>query len=150
MIKNHTPSALHHAGAFLMLKLPKGGVRLLVIDGKKFNIPVKKLTRKAEFLDKFAQRTEDGVLQRELIGVYFNYQLQLGSTTNTAEYQRLWAKLTEPVEFHTVTVPDESGDYTFIAYVSNVGDEIRKQEATRNYWKNLTVNFIAKAPARSR
>jgi len=122
---------------------------MLIIDGKSYNIPVVSLKRKADFLDKYASRTEDGVLQRELIGVYFNYQLQLGKTVDTQEYARLWRKLTEPVEFHTVTVPDESGDFTFTAYFSNLGDEIRKQVGSRNYWQNLTVNFTAKAPARS-
>jgi hypothetical protein len=122
---------------------------MVIIDGITYNVPVISIKRKADFLDKYAERNEDGDLLRGLIGVYFNYQLQLGSTTDTAEYARLWDKLTEPVEFHAVTVPDESGDYTFTAYFSSVGDEIRKQTAAKNYWKNLTVNFTAKSPARS-
>jgi hypothetical protein len=119
----------------------------LTIDGSTYDIPVIGITRKADFLDKYAERTEDGVLHRELIGVYYNYQLQLGSTTDTAEYALLWAKLTEAEEYHTVTVPDESGDYTFVAYFASVGDEIRKKAASANYWKNLTVHFIAQSPA---
>ena len=54
----------------------------------------------------------------------------------------------KPVEFHEVTVPDEDGDYTFTAYFSNVADELLRKVAEKNYWKNLTVNFIAKKPAR--
>lgn len=119
---------------------------MVKIDGTEFNVPVVSIKRTADFLDKFATRTESGDLQRELIGVYFNYQLQFGSTLNMDEYAALWSKLTEATEFHTVTVPDESGDYTFTAYFAGVGDEMRKQTATKNYWKNLTVNFIAKAP----
>lgn len=122
---------------------------MVKIDGITYNVPVVSIKRKADFLDKYADRNEQGDLLRELIGVYFNYQLQLGSTTDTAEYARLWDKLTEPVEFHTVTVPDESGDYTFMAYFSNVGDEVRKIQNAKNYWNKLTVNFIAKSPARS-
>lgn len=57
--------------------------------------------------------------------------------------------VTEPVEFHTVTVPDEAGDYTFKAYFSNVGDELLRKKGAKNYWKGLTVNFIAKKPART-
>ncbi len=121
---------------------------MIKIDGITYNIPVVSIKRRADFLDKFADRSELGDLLRELIGVYFNYQLQLGSTTDTEEYARLWDKLTEPVEFHTVTVPDEAGDYTFTAYFANVGDEVRKIQNAKNYWKNLTVNFIAKSPAR--
>nr|DAU00096.1 MAG TPA: hypothetical protein [Caudoviricetes sp.] len=121
---------------------------MIIIDGKSYNIPVISLKRQAEFLDKYANRTEDGALHRELIGVFFNYQLQFGITTDTAEYQKLWEKLTEPEEFHTVTVPDEKDKYTFTAYFSNVADEMLRKKANKNFFQNLTVNFIAKAPAR--
>lgn len=119
---------------------------MIVIDSITYDIPILSIKRKADFLDKYAERTEDGVLHRELIGVYYNYELQFGRTTNTTEYALLWNKLTEVTEFHAVTVPDESGDYTFTAYFANVSDELRKTAAS-NFWKNLTVNFIAKSPA---
>lgn len=122
---------------------------MIKIDGMPFNVPVLELTRKADFLDKFAKRTDDGVMQRELIGVYFNYQLRLGIADDANEYQRLWDKLTEPIEFHTVTVPGTDGNYTFKAYFSNVGDKLLMKRIERNYWQDLTVNFIAQMPARS-
>lgn len=121
---------------------------MLYIDGIGYKIDVMSVKRTADFLDKYAERTENGDLERELIGVYFNYKLQLGPGVDRAEYARLWDKLTEPVEFHEVTVPDEDGDYTFTAYFSNVADELLRKVAEKNYWKNLTVNFIAKKPAR--
>lgn len=121
---------------------------MLYIDGIGYKIDVLSVKRTADFLDKYAERTENGDLERELIGVYFNYKLQLGHGVDRAEYARLWDKLTEPVEFHEVTVPDEDGDYTFTAYFSNVADELLRKVAEKNYWKNLTVNFIAKKPAR--
>lgn len=40
-------------------------------------------------------------------------------------------------------------DYTFKAYFSNVGDELLRKKGAKNYWKGLTVNFIAKEPART-
>ena len=121
---------------------------MLYIDGIGYKIDVLSVKRTADFLDKYAERTENGDLERELIGVYFNYKLQLGPGIDRTEYARLWDKLTEPVEFHEVTVPDEDGDYTFTAYFSNVADELLRKVAEQNYWKNLTVNFIAKKPAR--
>lgn len=121
---------------------------MLYIDGIGYKIDVLSVKRTADFLDKYAERTENGNLERELIGVYFNYKLQLGPGVDRAEYARMWDKLTEPVEFHEVTVPDEDGDYTFTAYFSNVADELLRKVAEKNYWKNLTVNFIAKKPAR--
>lgn len=119
---------------------------MIIIDGITYNVPVISVRRKAEFLDKYAERTEGGNLRRELIGVYFNYQITFGRTANVAEYAALWNKLTEAVEFHTVTVPDESGDYTFVAYFSNVGDELVKTRGAANFWSGLTVNFIARSP----
>jgi hypothetical protein len=118
----------------------------IIIDGTTYDIPVLSIARTADFLDKYAERTEDGVLHRELIGVYFNYKIQFGSSTDTVEYAALWNKLTEAEEYHTVTVPDESGDYTFTAYFASVGDSLRKAGA-KNFWKSLTVNFIAQSPA---
>jgi len=46
-------------------------------------------------------------------------------------------------------VPDESGDYTFTAYFAGISDELRKTAGVKNYWKGLTVNFVAKSPART-
>ncbi len=122
---------------------------MIIIDGNSYDIPVKSINRRADFLDKYAERTNDGRLHRELIGVYFNYQLKLGTIRDLDEYERLWLKLTEPVEFHTVVVPDEAGDYEFEAYFSNVGDKLRKKVGVRNYFTGLTVNFISREPARS-
>jgi hypothetical protein len=122
----------------------------IVIDGELFDIPILSIKRKADFLDKYAERTEDGVLHRELIGVYFNYELAFGRTHNVTEYALLWAKLTEVEEFHEVTVPDfdgTGGQYTFQAYFAGISDEVRKEDATKTFWKNLVVNFIAQSPA---
>lgn len=124
---------------------------MISIDGSTYNVGVISLKRKGEFLDKYAERTEDGVLHRELIGVYFNYQLKLGWSYDDPDgYNSLWNKLTEAKEFHTVTVPDgSSGNFTFQAYFSNVGDELFLHKGNKHYWRNLTVNFIAESPAKT-
>jgi predicted ATP-grasp superfamily ATP-dependent carboligase len=120
----------------------------IVIDSTTYDVPVISIKRKADFLDKFAERTEDGILHRELIGVYKNYELAFGRTTNTTAYAALWAKLTEAVEFHTVTVPDLDGaSFTFTAYFASVSDELQRTTSAKTFWKHLTVNFIAQAPA---
>ena len=41
------------------------------------------------------------------------------------------------------------GEQFKIAYFSNVGDELLRKKAEKNYWKNLTANFIAQKPART-
>lgn len=122
---------------------------MIIIDGGRYDVDVVSLKRKADFLDKYAERTEDGDLKRELIGVYFNYELKFGPGVDPTEYGRLWNKLTEPTEYHQVTVPDCEGDYIFTAYFSGIADEILLKKTSRNFWQNLTVTFTAKAPART-
>lgn len=123
---------------------------MVIIDGTTYDVPVSSLQRKAEFLDKYAQRVESGDLQRDLIGVYFNYTLQFTSSVLHAdEYQALWNKLTDPVKFHDIKVPDFDGYYTFKGYVSNVSDEILWQKDGKGTWKNLSCDFIAKMPAKT-
>lgn len=120
---------------------------MIRIDGSWYEVPVVSLSRKAEFLDRYAGRTEDGVLHRELIGVYYNYQLKLGVARDSEEYDRLWRKLTQAQPFHTVTVPGAGGDYTFEAYFADVKDSLLHSSG-ENYWTGLTVSFIARQPAR--
>jgi hypothetical protein len=120
------------------------------IDGLVYNVPIKALHRKADFLDKYAERVDDGTLQRELIGVFFNYELEFGTTTDTAEYNRLWDKLSEPEEFHTVSVPDGNSTLTFQAYFAGVNDDLyRVDREDQTFYKNLKANFIARSPART-
>ena len=124
----------------------------IVIDSTTYDVPIVNLDETCDFLDKYAERTDDGVLKRELIGCYFNQQIQFGTPFNTAQKAAmtlLWTKLTEAVEFHTVTVPDIDGvDFTFIAYFSNVKRSLRKWTNDKTYWKLMYVNFIAQSPAK--
>lgn len=119
----------------------------ITIDENTYNVPVISLNRSADFLDKMAERTNDGVLHRELIGVFFNYQLKFGKAS-MADYALLYDKLTEPEEFHTVIVPTESGSVEFQAYFAGIKDNLKRIDGSLRYWTGLTVNFIAKEPGR--
>ena len=125
---------------------------MIIIDEIEYDIPVVSLKRKSEVLDKYAERVESGDLKREIIGVYFNYELTFGrSSNNPSAYAALWLKLTEPVPFHTVNVPDDNGYVTFTAYFAGVSDELvkSKDDGVTNFWRNLTATFIAQSPART-
>jgi hypothetical protein len=124
---------------------------MVKIDGDVYNVGVVSLKRKADFLDSEAtKRLENGDMYRDLIGVYFNYDLQLEpqNAKNYNEYNRLWEKLSERAEFHAVTVPYGDGEYSFVRYFASVADELMVKSGDKNYWKGLTVNFKAKQPAR--
>jgi hypothetical protein len=122
---------------------------IINIDGITYNVPVISLIRHADFLDKSAERTLDGVLHREMIGVFFNYELVLAASSDTGEYQALWDAITEPEEFHTIIVPDKTNGTKrqFTAYFSSIKDELIKSRSGLNYWNKLTIHFIAKRPA---
>lgn len=115
----------------------------IVIDSTTYNVPIKTLKRKAEMLYKFAERTANGVLHSELIGVYYNYSLQAGmSVNNVTDYAALWTKLTSAVTSHSITVLGT----TFNCYFANISDEVVKDQST-DYFRNLTFDVIAISPA---
>ena len=117
------------------------------IDGVYFDVPFLSIKRTADFLDKYAERTEDGDLKRELIGVYFNYQMSFGTIDDDTLYNALWDKLTEPVEYHNFAVPTTGGRYSFRGYVSGVSDEIEKLLNNTAKFQGLQCKFTAKQPA---
>lgn len=121
------------------------------IDGIYYDLPLVSIKRTADFLDKFAERTEDGILNRELIGVYYNYTMTVGTSSSfpNNDYNAFWDKITEPVEFHEITLPDGKGKYTFTAYVSSVSDEFEKVLESGAEFKSFTCKFTARAPART-
>jgi hypothetical protein len=123
---------------------------MITIDGTSYAVSILEENRSADMLFKYAERTEDGILHSELIGCYFNYKgLRLGKITDTTLYASLWQKLTEPVESHSITVFDETGEYTFDAYFANIKDALRIVKAGMPYWKDLTFDIVAISPART-
>jgi hypothetical protein len=120
---------------------------MIRIDSEDFDVEITSIDMAADMLDKFAERTNDGVLHRELIGVYYNFQITFASGyKNTAEYAKLWRKLTEAVEFHEVTLWDEDGEYTQTGYFAETNHSISKLKNGTPYWKSLSTSFIAKQP----
>lgn len=121
---------------------------MITIDGTGYDIPVKAVRRKADFLYKYAKRSVRGDLSAELIGVYYNYEVEMGAGyIDPAEYDLLWHKLTEAEVFHEVVVWEGSGTRTFSAYFAEVSDELRKVKDGTGYFGGLTFSFIAKEPA---
>lgn len=121
----------------------------MYIDGEYFALEIVEMDMQAEFLDKFAERTQLGDLDRELIGVYEKYpSIKFEETTDVKEFNRLWKKLTEPTEFHTVQLPNPEGDLTFVMYVSGVKAKLLRKYNRQYYFKDLSVTFTPRAPTR--
>ena len=81
--------------------------------------------------------------------MYFNYTLTFPNLAlNIAEYEKLWNKVTEPVEFHDFVVPGTTGTFSFRGYITTAGDALRRVHNNKNYWGGLSIKLIAKEPAR--
>jgi hypothetical protein len=123
---------------------------MITIDGITYNIPIISQGRTSDPLYKYAERTEDGILHSQLIGIFFNYKgVKFGSITDVSLYASFWQKITEPVEYHSIVMYDEDGTYTFNAYFAGISDAIRKVVGSTPYWTGLTMDVIAISPART-
>lgn len=125
-------------------------MNVITIDGRKFNVAVDKLTRKASVLDgKNAGRVLSGRMDRDIIGTYYNYELSFGtSMLSPVDYDALYELLTAPVDYHTITVPYGQGTKTFQAYVANASDTLSLMTDKMNLWGDLAIAFVAMEPER--
>lgn len=120
------------------------------IDGTEYKVPIISLDRKADKLYKYANRTANGNLRAELIGVYKNYSIVFGRNADSIEYANLYDVLTDTTVFHEVTLPDEKGlPITDTFYFANVKDKFVRVKDSYAYVKGLSVDVIAKDPART-
>ena len=118
---------------------------MIIIDDTEYDIPIVSLEGQADMLDKYAERTADGVLHRELIGVYDNYEIQFAASyRNSQAYSDLWFKLTEPAPWHTVKFPTILGEREIVGYFANTRHKASKQKGTTTYWKGLVTSFVSR------
>jgi hypothetical protein len=123
---------------------------LITIDGNTYDVPIVDMPISYETLDKSAKRTADGVLHREIIGIFAKYEILFGvSNANPTAYAALVDKLTEPVEFHTVILPTETGTLTATCYFGPVKHQLYRVRGSNKYYKGLSVSIIPKSPTRA-
>lgn len=121
---------------------------VISIDGIDFGVGLVKIDRTVDVLDKMAKRTIDGGLKREILGVYFNYKLTFSSFSDMEQYSRLFDKLTEKKEFHTIKVPTNTGYDVYQGYIAKVSDVIEYVSGDKRRVSGLTCEFIARNPTR--
>lgn len=119
---------------------------IIKIDNKEFGVGLVKINRHVDVLDKYAKRTISGDLKREILGVYFNYELSFGAFYDMNEYSRLFDKLTEKKEFHVIQIPTNKGSDVYKGYISKVRDVIEYVNGDERRITGLTCSFVAKEP----
>lgn len=120
----------------------------LLIDGEPFGVGLVQITRHADVLDKYALRTIDGDLRREILGIYFNYELTFGTFYDMEQYDRLFQKLTEKKEYHMITIPTNTGFDTYKGYISKVRDIIEYVNGEDRIIRGLSCSMVSKKPTR--
>ena len=126
--------------------------RGIIVDGIKYNLPLVSVKRNFDFLYKDgAGRTEDGFFHGELIGVYCNFNLTVGTSSafEDNDYEQFIDKMSEPTEQHEFSLPMKNGYYNFTGYLGSVSDEyelILEEDVT---YKGFTCNMVADRPART-
>lgn len=122
--------------------------KYIQIDNSEYKVPlISPIDRKGDILDLTANRTEDGVLHREVIGTYYNYTLNFLATGDQAEYERLWWKLTEPVASHMIQLPYQPE--AFEGYFGSCKDNVTLITADGQKAKGLSCNLVCTRPSRN-
>ena len=122
------------------------GSSTIRIDNEDYGVGLVKIDRHVDVLDKVAKRTLDGDLHREILGIYFNYELTFGSFWDMQQYSRLFDKLTEKKEFHIIEIPTNTGYDTYKGYISKVKDVMEYVNGNERRIKGLKCSFVAKEP----
>ncbi len=119
----------------------------LIIDGTTYNIPLISIKRNLDFLEKYAERSEDGDIQIETIGLYKNYTISIGLIEDAELYDQLIEHITDcENRFHHVTLPDASKQFDFYGYFSSIKDEVEKVLENGAQYKGLSWNMKSKQP----
>lgn len=122
--------------------------KYIQIDGTEYKVPLlSPIDRKGDILDLVANRTEDGVLHREVIGTYYNYTLNFLNNGDQAEYEALWWKLTEPIASHQIQLPYQPE--AFEGYFGSCKDNVTLITPDGMQAKGLSCNLVCTRPSRN-
>ena len=123
----------------------------ITMDGVTYStLHVVSLKRSFSVLDgENAGRVQTGRMDRDIIGTYYNYQVEIDPDASREDYDACFWAISAPVDSHTLVVPFAQSTLTFEAYVSQGQDELTFMEDNANRWENLGFNFIAMEPQRA-
>jgi hypothetical protein len=124
----------------------------ITIDGTEYDVALKIVNRKIDKLYKYAERVENGDLKSEILGVYFNFDVECGkSDRNATAYDNLIDKISEPTEVFEISMPyTRNSVLTFDCYFAGISDVARVwKEDNTIFYRDLRFSIIAISPART-
>lgn len=126
---------------------------IFTIDGVDLRLWVTGIKRSFAVTDsEHSGRVKNNEMYRDVIGTFYNYTLTVEpDPDHRADYDTFYDIITAATDFHTVVFPYGQGTIEFKAYVTSGDDEpsfITESGSQITRYKNLSVQFIAKAPQR--
>jgi hypothetical protein len=120
----------------------------VIIDNTRYDVHIVNDEQAADVLDKYAERTNDGVLHHEVLGTYYNFEIEFEPIQDPELHERFYNDLTAPKNVRTVTIPGLFTTYTFDCYIRVDKVKMVRHKLTGNLYEGLKVSFIAIGPAR--
>lgn len=128
---------------------------MIEVDGKQYKVAVNSVNLDAEFMYKYAQRTENFDLSYELGAVFYNQTITLGcEDTDNEDFVELYKVLTTKSTIdngtgHNVKLWTPLGQLTFLMYPNKVSVNLHKQRGNKTWWDSMQVKFIMIKPVES-
>lgn len=125
---------------------------MIEIDGKNYNVSVTSVGLDAEFLYKYATRTENFDLNYELGAVYYNQTLTFGcEDSDNQDFVDLYKLLSTKSKIdkgtgHNVKIWTPMGQLTFLMYPNKITVKMLKQRDNKTWWSDMQVKFIMIKP----
>ncbi len=124
---------------------------LFYLDNESFDVKLVGITRSvSNVLQYDTQSPVDGVRHRHIMGKYIEYTLTFPEVIPEgleAEYSRLYDKLTELKDWHTVKLPFNNALLTFEASVEDgITDNLIRRRNGNYQWGGLTFILKSRKP----
>lgn len=125
---------------------------MVEIDGREFNVAVTAVNLDAEFMYKYAQRTENFELNYELGAVYYNQSLTFGvEDSDNKDFVDLFQLLSTKSSIdngtgHNVKLWTPMGQLTFLMYPNKLSLKLLQQKESKTWWSDMQVKFIMIKP----
>lgn len=120
---------------------------MITIDGEKFKVGIVKIERKTRIEKELKGTTLDGVSHYEIIGTYFDYIVTINTKAiYITEYDRLFEKVTEPVESHQVSIPYNQEQINIRANITISNTSIIHNFKNFRRWGEMKITFTSLEP----
>ena len=121
---------------------------IFLLDGEAFNVHVTKLVRKFSVLDSDKTgRVQSGSMYRDPIGTFYNYTMTVaGKPEDVDALDAFWEAVSQPEKSHKCVFPYGQDTLTQQMYVTGGEQELKLMREDRNYWGEITLNFVAMKP----